>query len=357
MRISRPWGAVVVAAACATTLASCALLAPAGAGAPGDAASTSASSAADRSTAPVTRGDLVDSRRVPATLGHGTPTPLASSGEGTVTWLPAFGDVVARDGVLWAVDEVPVRAMHGTVPLWRTLEQGAEGADVAQLNDELRALGYDVVDDDVFGRRTRLAVERWQRDRGREVTGRLGASDVAFVPGDVRVGELRGRVGDPAGQVVWEATGTSLVATASVAPRDLARFGRDAAVEVALPDGTTLPGTVQSVGEPTGDDADVPGGGSDDDSVPVVVAIDGELPEGVGTTTSVDLLVSGDRRDDVLSVPVTALLADGDGYGLEVVRPDGSTRTVPVAAGFFAQGRVEVSGDAVAEGDEVVVPS
>ena len=59
----------------------------------------------------------------------------------------------------------------------------------------------------------------------------------------------------------------------------------------------------------------------------------------------------------MLSVPVTALLAGDDGYVVEVRPGDGGLRRVPVTTGFFAQGRVEVSGEGLSEGDEVVVPS
>jgi peptidoglycan hydrolase-like protein with peptidoglycan-binding domain len=324
--------------------------------------SVSGSDARDGSTlptAPVVRGDLVDAKKVPGTLGHGSPTPLTSAGTGTVTQLPSYGDVIGLDGVLYAVDESPVRALHGSVPLWRTLERGQRGADVAQLNDSLRALGYDVADDDVFGPRTQRAVRAWQRDREREVTGTLGASDIAFVPGDVRVAEVVGRVGDPAGEVVWGWTSTTLVATGSVAPVDVARFAVGAPVAVGLPDGSTVPGSVRSVGGPSGGAGDAPGGGEgeDDGRVAVVVGLDAELPPSAATTGAVDLVVEGQRRDGVLSVPVTALLAGDDGYLVEVRRADGSLDRVPVTTGFFAQGRVEVSGDGLAEGDEVVVPS
>ena len=54
----------------------------------------------------------------------------------------------------------------------------------------------------------------------------------------------------------------------------------------------------------------------------------------------------------MLHVPVSALLAvSGGGYALE--RPDGTL--VAVATGMFADGQVEVSGDGVTEGLEVVV--
>jgi len=55
---------------------------------------------------------------------------------------------------------------------------------------------------------------------------------------------------------------------------------------------------------------------------------------------------------------VQALVANGDrgGYGVDVVRRDGSTERVSVQVGLVADGRAQVTGD-VHEGDEVVVPS
>jgi peptidoglycan hydrolase-like protein with peptidoglycan-binding domain len=349
---ARAWLALAAGATCVATLGGCALLD--GDAASADAAAASAEAASSRPTTPVTRGDLVEGRKIPGSLGYGTPTPLTTAGSGTVTGLPAFGDVIGLDGVLYSVDERPVRAMHGSVPLWRTLEQGLRGADVDQLKDSLRALGHDLADDDRFDWRTRAAVVTWQKAHGLERTGSLTSSDIAFVPGDVRVGDLRGRVGDAAGGVAYGYTATSLVATASVSPTDLVRFQGDATIEVGLPDGTRVPGTVQSIGQaPEGDD-DGDGG---DDKVPVVVRLDAPLPEGTSTTTSVDLVVDGEKREGVLSVPVTALLAGAEGYLVERRTADGQVERVPVELGFFAQGRVEVLGDALAEGDEIVVPS
>lgn len=351
----RTWLTVAAATTCVVALGGCALLD--GGAATTDAAAASAASTDGRPTTPVTRGDLVEGKKIPGTLGYGTAVPLTSAGTGTVTSLPGFGDVIGLDGVLYAVDERPVRALHGSVPLWRTLELGLRGADVDQLKDSLRALGHDVADDDRFDVKTRAAVVAWQKARGLERTGRLTASDVAFVPGDVRVDDLRGRVGDPAGGAVYGWTSTTLVASASVSATDLVRFQGDAVVDVELPDGTLVPGTVQSIGEAAGGDAGETGEKGGDGTVTVVVHLDEPLPEGTSTTAAVDLVVDGERRDDVLSVPVTALLATADGYAVEKAGGDGTATRVPVELGFFAQGRVEVLGDALSEGDEVVVPS
>jgi multidrug efflux pump subunit AcrA (membrane-fusion protein) len=73
---------------------------------------------------------------------------------------------------------------------------------------------------------------------------------------------------------------------------------------------------------------------------------------------SVEVVFSAERRDDVLAVPVEALLAaPGGGYGVEVVGAGGATRVVPVVTGMFADGKVEVGAAELVEGAPVVVPS
>jgi len=61
-------------------------------------------------------------------------------------------------------------------------------------------------------------------------------------------------------------------------------------------------------------------------------------------------------NEDVLAVPVAALLAlPKGGFGVQVVDGD-TTRIVAVKTGMFAAGQVEVSGRDVAEGVTVGVP-
>ncbi len=62
-----------------------------------------------------------------------------------------------------------------------------------------------------------------------------------------------------------------------------------------------------------------------------------------------------DAVNDVVAVPVEALLALAEGgYAVEVQDGNG-TRLIAVEAGFYADGLIEVTGD-VAPGDMVVVP-
>ena len=73
----------------------------------------------------------------------------------------------------------------------------------------------------------------------------------------------------------------------------------------------------------------------------------------IGRPVSVGL--AQESRRGVLAVPVGALVArSGGGYGVELAEDH---RIVPVEAGLFADGYVEVSGPGIREGTRVVVPS
>ncbi len=299
-------------------------------------------------TATVTKGDLTDSKVFAGTLGYGASTGVPGAAPGTLTWLPKPGDVIGRDGFLYAVDERAVRSMYGTVPLWRSLERGRKGTDVRQLNENLAALGYDVAQDDTFGPRTERAVKHWQKDRGQKVTGVLTSADIAFVDGDVRVQSVAGKLGQPAGGDVLSVTSTKRIVTATVSQRDAERLAVGTKVQVRINGaGDPMPGEVSDVQPSAGDDA----GSKIDVSVSFDPG-DRQLP----AAASAQIDAAGTTEQGVLSVPVAALLAAGDGeYAVDVVRRDGTTKRVPVTPGFIADGRIAVTGD-VAEGDRVVVP-
>jgi len=329
---------------------------------------TDASRNTGTSTGTVTKGDLVATKTIAGTLGYGAPVALPGAASGTLTWLPEPGQVVHRDEPLYAVDERPVRAMHGSTPLWRPLAVGTTGADVQQLNENLAALGYDVTQDGVFGRRTLAAVRQWQRDRGLPVTGRITADQIAFVDGDVRVAAVTGQLGQPAeGETeVLQTTSTKRVVTATVPQRDAEQVAVGTAVQVVVNGaGAPMSGEVVDAVPTESDD-----GGQD---VAVTVAFDAgdrELP----AAASAQVVARSESVRDVLSVPVAALVAasSGDGtgddgagsgggsasagYAVDVLRPSGEPRRVRVQVGFVADGRAQVTGD-VHEGDEVVVPS
>lgn len=311
-------------------------------------AAAAADRSVSRSTAAVVRGDLADTKTFSGSVGYGAATPLVSSATGTLTWLPDPGVVIGRDQSLFAADEQAVRSMHGTVPLWRDLVPGTRGQDVAQLNQNLGALGYDVAQDDRFGPRTDRAVRRWQHDRGLAVTGTIDAHQVAFVDGDVRVDAVTGQLGQPASGPVLSTTSTKRVVTATVPSRDAERLTVGTEVSVRINGvGDALPGKV----------VDATPGESKDGSQNVSVEIsfdagDRTVPE----SGSAQVLAVGRTEQGVLSVPVSALAAgSGSSFAVDVVRGS-TTKRVPVQVGFLADGRAAVTGD-VHEGDRVVVPS
>jgi hypothetical protein len=94
--------------------------------------------------------------------------------------------------------------------------------------------------------------------------------------------------------------------------------------------------------------------------VEVVVELEDERAQRAAdeyAMASVDVAFTAGTRENVLTVPVAALLAlQEGGFGLEVVR-GAATTIVPVETGLFADGRVEVSGGGVAEGVTVGMPA
>jgi hypothetical protein len=100
--------------------------------------------------------------------------------------------VIGQGEVLFRVDGAPVVLLYGSTPAWRDLAEGATaadgtGADVAQLNHDLVALGYlsrsevDVAWDEVSWA-TRVAGDELQQHLGVDQTGKLNLGQVVFLP-------------------------------------------------------------------------------------------------------------------------------------------------------------------------------
>jgi peptidoglycan hydrolase-like protein with peptidoglycan-binding domain len=153
-------------------------------------------------SAAVERRDLVESETVDGTLGYTGRRAVVNRLNGTITWLPREGAVVRRGRRLFEVSGRPVLLFYGSVPAYRTLTAGvADGADVAQLERNLAALGYSPgVVDDHFSASTAAAVARWQDGLGLAQTGRVELGRVAFLPGPRRVSSVTATLGGGAGQ-------------------------------------------------------------------------------------------------------------------------------------------------------------
>ena len=300
--------------------------------------------------------DLVQTETFSGTLGFAGTQSLAAGSGGTITALAPEGSTRRRGGILYRVDQRPVVLLIGDLPAWRRLEDGVEGRDVLQLEQNLKALGYDpgTVDRE-FDDDTEEAVEEWQADLGLEKTGAVEPGQVVFSPGPVRIGAHVAAVGQAAqpGVEIMQVSSATQVVTVEldVADRTLVAEGDEVTVE--LPDESEVTATISSIGavaEATTDES----GQTTGAAIELIV----ELPAGTATgldQAPVDVNVVTDSAEGVLAVPVTALLALlGGGYAVEV--PDGeTTRLVEVAPGMYADGYVEIEGE-LAEGDTVVVP-
>jgi len=306
-------------------------------------------------TTKVGKQTLVDTQTEDGKLGHGTTKTLTGKLAGTVTDLAAVNAVIQRGQPLFRVDNTPVVLLYGPLPSYRTLTTGLKGADVKQFEQNLAALGYTgFTVDETFSASTATAVRKWQGDLGITKTGSVDAGQIVYAGGPVRVDEQKAAIGDPAASALLTYTGTTPVVTVEleVADQRLAKSGT--AVTVKLPDGKTVPAKISQV-----DIVIKPAEGNNPATTKLRVTVlpdDGALFAGLDQVT-VDVIFTAERKENVLAVPVAALLALSEGgYGVQVV-DGGTTRIVAVQIGMFAAGKVEISGDGITEGTVVGMPS
>ncbi|WP_238016367.1 peptidoglycan-binding domain-containing protein [Dactylosporangium sp. AC04546] len=301
------------------------------------------------STTKITRGTLTVTEDVDGTLGFGTATTVVGRLPGMVTGLPGEGTTVQRGQQLYRVDGGPVLLWYGTAPLYRTLKPGDEGADVAMFEAGLAALGYKgFTADDSYTSATADAVRDWQESLGLPRTGTVEVGRIVVAPGAVRVGQVRAHLGDNATTAVLDWTGSARVVTVrlDVTKQELASVG-DAA-RVRLPNDTVVDGTISAIGAVA--TASVQGN-TTTVTVDVTVTLAAQDKLGTYDAAPVDVTLVSESRENVLTVPVAALVALAEGgYGLQIVNDAGGVRTVAVKTGLFAAGRVEVSGADLSEG-------
>jgi peptidoglycan hydrolase-like protein with peptidoglycan-binding domain len=281
---------------------------------------------------------------------------------GTVTALPDEGSVVERGEPLYELDGQPSGILlYGDRPAWRELTSGLEGEDVRQLQENLLKLGFggdELTATGTFDEATLAAVRAWQARLGALETGIIELGEIVFLPGAVRVAGHSVNTGDTvtAGLEVLTATSTDRVVTVDLAADEQALVTPGDQVEIDLPDGTRATGTVATIGTV----ATASGDGQGNPTVDVTIVLDDPEASGTIDQAPVDVLITTLSREDVLAVPVNALLAllEG-GYAVEVVADDGTTSLVGVETGLFQDGWVEIdaSSGTLSEGDQVVVPS
>jgi multidrug efflux system membrane fusion protein len=316
-------------------------------------------------TATIVRQTLTDTVTVNGKLAFGPPIAAESRLAGTLTELAAIGTTVRRGQILFRIDDTPVLLFYGDVPAYRELTAGkaavpstvaataaataavpaSHGRDVKQFEQNLKALGYKgfTVDED-YTPQTAAAVRRWQEDLGLPRTGVVELGRVFYGPGPIRVADHKLVPGQVATAAVLSYTGTVHLVTAQIPAVQEGLVKISTKVTVQLPNGTDLDGTVRSVRTPDDQAGQEP-------MVEAVVAVAADAADADDGPVKVRITV--DQKENVLAVPVGALLALAEGgYGVQIV--DGATaRIVAVTTGLFADGQVEVGGPDIRAGQTV----
>ena len=312
-------------------------------------------------TRAVVRQDLAATTPETATLGYAGSYSVTGRGGGTLTWLPSAGQVIRPGQALYRTGNgAPAVLLHGRVPDWRTLDAGITGQDVTQLNHDLVHLGYadraDIValGWDYYSWETAQGVQRLEEHLGvSSPSGQLAVGQVVFQPGALRVTQVTGSLGGPANGPVLTATSDRHVVMIPLDASAQSQVKAGDRVSITLPDGTTTPGVVSSVGTVATTS------GSGGTTIPVQVTLTDRGAAGTLDQAPVTVNITTATAKNVLVVPVGALLAQSSGgYVVEVVGPGNTRRWVPVAPGIFddADGLVQVTG-ALIPGQRVVVPA
>ncbi len=316
----------------------------------------------------------------------GSPYAVINQTQGTYTTLPASGQVIAQGHVLYRVNDNPVVLLHGSTPVYRTIEGGMTGPDVAELNADLVALGYATRAQlqrswAFFGPATTAAVEKLQAALGVTRTGTLALGQAVFEPTAVRVTAVSAELGGRAqpGDAVLQGTSTRRQVQLAVDASQQTGLTVGDKVTITLPNDRTTPGVVSWVGAVatcpsssrsggSGSSSAAPGtdacssGNSGSSTPTITVDVTPSDPAATGTwdQAPVQVGITTASIPNALVVPVTALLAQSDGgYAVEVVGDGATNHLVGVSLGLFddADGLVAVTGSGLAAGQKVVVPA
>lgn len=279
----------------------------------------------------------------------------------TYTMLPTVGQVVRSGQALYGVDGKPCLLLYGSVTAWRAFVAGmSPGPDVAELNTNLRSLGFGGADGDTFSSATRTAITNLQRAHGLAQTGELLLGAVIFKPGAVRVTTVSPTLGAAVQPgIVLAVTSTARQVTIALDAAQQASLKVGDKATITMPDTSTTPGVVSAVGSVATTPADSNGQAQ---SPTVEVDVTPSDPSATGRLDQAPVQVSVTTASvkNAIVVPVNALLAlAGGGYAVETVDAQGAHQLVAVALGLFddSQGLVEVTDTKLVAGQHVVVPT
>ena len=254
--------------------------------------------------------------------------------------------------------------LYGSVQPTRAFTLGmSAGPDVARAEREPRALGYGQgLTGDEFTTATAAAIRALQSAHGASVTGELLLGSVVFEPGPVRVTSVTPTVGQtvmPGPVLAITSTARQVKIALDASQQASVKVGDQ--VTITLPDNQTTPGRITYVSS-VATTPSARGKGGEEESAPTV-EVDATPTDPAATghldQAPVNVEITTERVENVLAVPVDALLAlAGGGYAVEVA--EGRVhRLEAVTVGLFddAEGVVQVSGQGLSAGQRVVVPA
>ncbi len=315
-------------------------------------------------TANVQRGRLTSTVVFRATVTPGQTVTISPAVSGVVTSLPlSRGSAVGAGTLLMTVNDRPVIALPGHVPLYRELRIGDSGRDVERLQTSLLLAGYSSGETGVFGPGTAAALRNLYASVGiappTEAGGRKGVErfvtatpdELVFVP-DLpgTVGKVQARLGsdDLQEALVLQSTEPDLLG--DVNPVDAAQLRVDQRVRIDTPDGAAaLSGRIRSIGPPRIDE-------TRGRVAPITIEPQGTIPQD-WDGIELRVMASTSAKTAKLYVPTSALETAADGSVYVTVVKNNGTQKVTIDVIGEANGRTSIrpADGQLNKGDKVVV--
>lgn len=268
----------------------------------------------------------------------------------TITSIIGINTTIEQGDVLYTVDGMPVVALDGALPAWRSLSTASDdGADIAQLEASLVALGYDpdlkVTVDDHFDSATRTMVKAWQQGLGVETTGTVTLGAVVFLPSSTTVSAVDQAVGDTVGD------GDTVLT--------LAAPTQEVLVDVPAGDeAQVVPGLTVDIGNVQGTVSRLRSAVRDGSVVVEAVINPATAIENASNGSSVKVTLTLQNDSGVLITPAEALVSRLDGsYAVQVQNSDGTTKWATVELLGVSGANVAIRGADVAEGTVLLLPA
>jgi peptidoglycan hydrolase-like protein with peptidoglycan-binding domain len=279
---------------------------------------------------------------------------------------PRPGSVIGEGSLLAQIAGRPIFAMTGGTPMYRDLMVGDRGLDVAQLQEDLAALGFPAGDSPgVYGRSTAAAVRAFYLSAGyRPATTGTGKHKIVLVPqAEVVFVPLLPAVIQSSSLALGQAvTSPALVLTSgalsalvplTTAQAAIVQRGDHAKLHIVR---GTRPATVVAARVAK---VRAAGSGKGAKSEPTAILVPRRpLGEGFLGRKVVAVIVIAATNAPVLAVPVAALYTTASGQTVVTVMAHGIRTDVPVRVGAETGGYVPVRplhGTTLAAGDRVLV--